>query len=575
MIALYLAPPSAKGRAAAREDRVPPAPAQTGTEPTVILSDSSDTYYGLALEIAGNEEIPVVHSLEDLFAADPRFVLWILSPGAFSDSLLVRFGLAVEERELPFSWGIITGSTVGSARRLYERSCSPVGNLSSVHAREGVTIVRNDGEDERVPLDRSSLSRVMAGSRYLVFSGHGGGRYWRIDKDRLLAEDDIPPLPPLAVTTGACSTFRPWVDGSIALAFTDAGAAAYAGFLYSPAPFYLMGHPDGFPLQHAWTGFTVGDIVAIQNRGSMKGFAAYPFYHLLGDPRLAFRSKAPYRLVEDRREGDKRTLVYADAPSGFLPVRIVGGGSYDYIEIAGVSSSGARDHFYNGALEMMRRGGDLYVLFDHEGGGFTVLLERTPPRARVLIDGLADAFDHTYIFLPSTNSTIFLLIVSASVLLGTIWFVLRKGLVIRGAREALAIGISFALLKAAYALVRMDRISVVSYDVEFNPYYIVGVSILAGCGALFFLNVRSRLWKAASLLIAGFPNWAIAGFWCAGITYINLFEAVPRIGTRLYRYPIGLLPAIVFGLETLVLLLLLMFLERRICGRPYRDIHVE
>jgi hypothetical protein len=140
---------------------------------------------------------------------------------------------------------------------------------------------------------------------------------------------------------------------------------------------------------------------------------------------------------------------------------------------------------------------------------------------------------------------------------------MRKGLRISMFREALAIGSSLALLKAVYVLARMDHISIVSYDCAFNPYYIVGVFVLTGCGTLFFFNVRSRFWKAASLLVATFPTWAIAGFWLAGIAYINLFGASPRLGTQLYRYSIGILPAIAFAAEILILLPVLLALDRR------------
>ncbi len=182
---------------------------------------------------------------------------------------------------------------------------------------------------------------------------------------------------------------------------------------------------------------------------------------------------------------------------------------------------------------------------------------------RPLYDGITNALDHAYVFLPSTNGTTFLLIVSACVLFGTIWFVMRMGLKVSMFREALLVGAGLALLKALYAILRVDHVSVVSYDCSFDPYFFVGAFVLAGCGALFFFNVRSRFWRAASLLVATFPTWVIAGFWIAGITYINHFGASQSLGTRLYRYSIGLLPAIAFAAESLVLLAAVTLLSRR------------
>jgi hypothetical protein len=542
-----------------------PARSEAGARHTVVFGDSSDAYYGLALEIAEREGITLVRSVDELFASDAVFVLWVLSPGAFNDSVLTRFGTAMAERELPAAWGIITGSTVELARGLYERLFSFSGDLARVDAREGTIFIGRENTEER--LDAGNLSRVLAETEYLVFSGHGGSRYWRLDDHTLYGANEIPPLPPVVVTAGACNTFKPWIDGSIALAFTDRGAAWYAGYLFSPAPYYLIGHPDGFPLRCTWPGFPAGLVAAIQNAGSMKGFAALPFYHVLGDPRLAFLPEPPYRLVDDHGSGDQRTLIFSGAPAGFIPVRIDGGAPYGFVEIAGVSSAGENDYFYNSKLQTMKIGDDLLLFFEHEGGDFTVRLERKPHPMRPLTDGLTDALDHAYVFLPSTNGTTFLLIVSACVLLGTIWFTMRKGFMISGFSRALAVGAGLALLKAAYALLRIDHSSIVSYDCTFNPYYIVAAFVLAGCGALFFFNVRSKFWKTASLLVATFPAWTIAGFWIAGITYINIFGASPRLGARLYHYSIGLLPAIAFVVEALILLAALTALSLPIARR--------
>jgi len=527
---------------------------------TVVLTDPSDAYYALAAEIAGEEGIPLAGTIDELPRSGPICVLWVLSPGSFSDSVLARFGVAMRERDVCVSWGIITGSTIELARGLYRRVFSFGGRLARVDARSG-SIFRGD-EAERDDLDAERLSGALSETDYLVFSGHGGATFWRLDDAMRFGAERIPHVPPVVVTTGACSTFRPWVDGSIALAFADRGAAMYAGFVFSPAPYYLIGHPDGFPLRYTWPDFPAGLVAAAQNAGAMKGFAALPFYHLLGDPRLAFRSGPPYELEEDREAGDFRTLVFTGAPAGFVPVRVAGGAAYEFVEIVGVASESVGDFFYNGRLQTLRAGGDLLLLFEHRGGDFTVRLERKAHPLRPLKDGLLDALDHAYVFLPSTNGTTFLLIVSACVLFGTVWFTMRKGFRIRLFGPALATGVGIALLKGIYALVRVDRVSIVSYDCAFNPYFVVGASVLAGCGIVFFFNVCSRFWRGASLLVATFPTWAIAGFWLAGIAYINLFGASPGLGTPLYRYSIGLLPAIAFTVELVFLVAVLAALER-------------
>ncbi len=531
----------------------------------MVLTDSSDAYYELAEEIAEGEGIPLVGAIDLLPVSGPICVLWVLSPASFGDSILTRFGVVMRDREGCAWWGIVTGATVDRARRLYRRQFSFGGGRALVDANRDSIFTGVGAAAEA--LDAERLSDMAGETDYLVYSGHGGATYWRLDEATLFGADRIPSLPPVVVTTGACRTFRPWIDGSIALAFADSGAVWYAGFLFSPAPYYLIGHPDGFPLVYTWPGFSAGLVAAVQNAGSMKGFAALPFYHVLGDPRLAFRSEPPYTLVDDRTAGDTRTLDFSGAPAGFVPVRVPGAAVYGFVEVVGVASESIRDYFYNARLQTLRVGDDLLLLFEHGGGDFTVRLERNAPFPRPLTDGLVDAFDHAYVFLPSTNGTTFLLVVASCVLFGTIWFAMRKGLRIRCLGPAFAAGAAIAIVKAVYALVRIDRVSIVSYDCSFNPYFVVGAFVLAVCGAILFFNVRSRFWKGASLLVATFPAWTIAAFWLAGIAYINLFGASRILGTPLYRYSIGLLPAIAFGMEVLVLLAVLASVERLCCGR--------
>ena len=47
---------------------------------TLILADPEDPYYPLAEEIAGQEGLPIAHTLDEALAQDPSFLLWIISP---------------------------------------------------------------------------------------------------------------------------------------------------------------------------------------------------------------------------------------------------------------------------------------------------------------------------------------------------------------------------------------------------------------------------------------------------------------------------------------------------------------
>ena len=64
----------------------------------VILADPGDPYYGLAIEMAGHENLSIVHSLDEVLDREPAFLLRVVSPGRLSDRVLVDFGRAMRDR---------------------------------------------------------------------------------------------------------------------------------------------------------------------------------------------------------------------------------------------------------------------------------------------------------------------------------------------------------------------------------------------------------------------------------------------------------------------------------------------
>jgi hypothetical protein len=519
---------------------------------TVILSDSSDAYYELACEISRAEQIDLVHSREEITRSSPVFVIWVVSPGGLSEADIVAVGEEFRSGDTPSSWGIITGSTLDMARELYRRSPSGKTAYSLIDARRGVIVLHENGSEQTYPLESEGLSRIFRKTACLAFSGHGGGSYWRLSEEFLLTADDIPPLPPLVVTSGACGAFDLRNEKSIALGFTDRGAAAYAGFLYSPAPHYLFGHPYGFPLRNTWPGFPIGFVVSMQGRATLDSYAGFPFFCLLGDPRLAFRSSAPYRLVEDDMLGEVRRIRFAGTPRGCIPVRIEGGASYDFVEVLGLASAGEGDLFYNSKLQMMDLRDDKLLLLTHEGGGLEIRLHPRAPLLWRATDFVSDALDHAYVYMQQAGGGIFFIVVAVCVLFATLWFTFHIGLKPAGFRAALLIGVIFSASKGLYALFRAGRASIVSLPLAVEPHFYVGAFVLTGCGALLFFNVRKARWKTAAVLVATFPTWAVAAFWLAGIAYVNIFGASPRIGMNIYSYALGLVPAFAFAAECIL-----------------------
>ncbi|MGD9147984.1 MAG: hypothetical protein PVI80_20625, partial [Anaerolineae bacterium] len=402
-------------------------------ESTLLLADPADPYYSLAQEIAEVEGFPLVHTLPEVLAQNPVFLLWIVSPGYLSDAALVDLGLATLDRPSAISAGIITGSTLDDARALWLRASDVRGERvfaanaenPAGHIPAGITIF--DGPETTVqPLTLANLTGRLQEADYLTFTGHGGTGYLVLDADTKLRPGRIPPLLPAVIATGSCNTFRPWEDGSIALDFVDKGAAAYAGFAYSPNAGYLIGAYRGVPFRYTWPDFPIGHAVQVQNHGTLQGFAQIPYYFLLGDPRIALQAAPVYRQVEAQTSAGTLTISYADAPAGVIPLRIPGGARFSYVEISGAGAAWENEPFYNSRLQMTDIGSDKFVLFEHKGGDFELQLRSRPPWYWVPADILVDALDGTLLFLQEGGGDLLLLIAGLLAMVPVAVFLLRK-----------------------------------------------------------------------------------------------------------------------------------------------------
>lgn len=524
--------------------RVAPAP-----DSVVVLADPEDPFYPLAGEIATAEDAALVDSLEDALARDPEYLLWVTSPSWMSDQAVVDFGLALGARDSVVSVGILSGSTMEDARQLWQRGGDVEGRLvvvanaanPSAHILSNIIALGRGGIGLH-PLTLTNLTYYLERADYLTFTGHGAGSHLELDSETWLRPSDIPELSSIVVTTGSCNTFRIWEEGSLALAFADRGAAAYAGFAYSPNEGYLLGEFHGAPLRYTWPGFPVGHVIRLQNKGTVRGFASFPYYHLLGDPRIALQSEPPYELVADSVEGGSRTLSYSGAPEGFIPVRISGGAGYGFVDIPGVASASKSDPFYNARLQTADIGDDKLVLFEHDGGDFTIRLEQQPSLPWLVFDVLSDSLDHTLVYLPPTGGDLIALFLG-----GLAWLTILR--VARRAGEARSrllasagTGVVVAALHGAYVWARLDDVTITSKSVEFSLVAVVGTFLVAGAGAFVFLSARSWRGKALALIVGTMVTWVAMLFSLALVVVVNhlLFER--ELGTDLYNHALGLLP---------------------------------
>jgi hypothetical protein len=502
--------------------------------------------------MATAEGLPIVHSLDEALARQPAFLLWVVSPDRLSDQAMIDFGLTMRERSAAVSMGIISGATLEDAQALWQRAtvvrgerlyavnaANPSGNI-----RAGIAKVEGTGKSYQ-PLTKTNLIQGLQQADYLTFTGHGSSRYLRLDDETTLRAADLPALPPLVVATGSCNTFRPWEEDSIALAFVGRGAAAYAGFAYSPNEGYLMGEFDGLPFRYTWPDFPIGHVVQAQNRGALQGFASLPYYHLLGDPRLALQAEAPYRLLSVQAENGNQVQHYADAPPGVIPVRVPGGARYAFVEVPGVGVAWRGEPFYNARLQMIDVGEDKFVLLEHQGGDFSLHLRARPPWLRVAADLVLDALDGTLLFLQDNGGSILLLGMGAVALGIAAVLLLRRRASAGALLPAALTGLAFAALHGFYALARMDRISVTSKGVEFSLLAPASTFVLAGCGAFFFLRAASWRGRAAAMALATLGALAPAGFLLLVLGVADDVLMGQHLGVGLWNCRLGLQPLLV------------------------------
>jgi hypothetical protein len=546
-----------------------PAGAAGAQESAVVVAEAGDAYYPLAQEIVRAEGLPLVHSLEEALARAPAYVLWVVAPSNLSAEVLAGAGLALGEAPATPSLGtpslgIISGATPADARALWQRAGGERGARAIAanaanpqgHIEAGITVVEGDGVATTRPLTKAGLVGALQEADYLTFTGHGGPGWLGLEKGVALRSGDVPPLGPVAVATGSCNTFHLWEEDSLPLALVAQGAAAYAGFLFSPNEGYLVGEFGGLPWRYTWPAFPIGHAVQVQNQGTLQGFAQFPYYFLLGDPRLALQAEAPYELVAAEAEGAWLELAFAGAPAGFVPVRIPGGADYRFVEIPGVGAAWQDGPFYNARLQMANVGADKLLLFEHEGGDFRLRLRNGPPAPWLVGDLVLDALDQVLLYLKQAQEMT--LPLAGVLLLVAVWRRWRhRGTVGAGWAAGLLpaglVGLGFAAAHGLYAAIRLEQVTITSKEVALAPTALAATFLLAGCGTLFYLEARTWRGRAVALLIGSSGALAPGLFGLGAIGLANLVVWQKGLGTALWNYRLGLLSLIAFGLECALL----------------------
>jgi hypothetical protein len=406
-------------------------------------------------------------------------------------------------------------------------------------------------------------------SDYVTFTGHGSRHWLALEADTKLMADEIPPLPAVVVATAACNTFRPWEENSIALAFADQGAAAYAGFVYSPNAGYLIGAYEHLPMRYTWPEYPIGHVVQVQNQGALQGFASFPYYYLLGDPRIALQADTPYTIIADEATGTNRTLTLTGAPSGMVPVIIPDGAPYRFVDVPGVTAAWARGPFYNARLQMADIGPDKFLLVTHKEGDLTLKLRTQPPVLWLTGDLLRDSLDAVFLFTTQHDGDITFL-VGGLVLWALGGLLLRKRATRQVLLLAMLVGLGFTALHAIYGLARSGQVTITSKYIYFDPLSLPGTFLVTSCGAFIFLTARRCLGRLVGLLVAASQPLFVALAGTLLLTIANRFFMAPELGASLWNLNIGWQ-----AVPALILLLVLFGILIGMLGRVHDSIAKE
>jgi hypothetical protein len=345
------------------------------------------------------------------------------------------------------------------------------------------------------------------------------------------------------------------------------------GFLHSPFG-YLIGEPKDFPLQYTWPDYPIGHLIQVQARGLNQGLIAWPYWMMLGNPRLALRDAPPYQVISDMGTGDERILKLTGLPPGVVPIRISEGTPYNYVHIPGIGRAYRGDPFYDPELQMVDIGPHKYLLAAQGGGDLEVRLFRRTPLWWPATDVLQDALDHTTIIHHVQGSLLPSLLLAALVGIAVLWRVIRHpGMRVEHWGVALTAGLGLTLLRTLYALFRQGHLAsmYVSYlrtiglSWEVNPVILIATGIACTGSTWLFLSSRSRWARALAGLFIIAPTSIVALNWLGLNLTLNILARHYYGGVPLYGYAVGTMALIVAMMEATAVTLLI-----RIAGRRQR-----
>jgi hypothetical protein len=559
-------------------------------EETIVLADPNDRYYELARLIAEEEHSPIVSDLDSLLQFNPRFVLLVASPVNLDQVRLLEIGGFFRAHDRYPAVGIITGSTEREAKLLWERGgllaegdwyLAGDTTKGQLVFEPSVTRLGRDPEETN-PLSRESLLDVLGHAGFLYWARHASPRSWFWDTEShgsasvsVVRAGDLREIAPLAIYTPSCSSLQPSVAGSIALAFADAGAAAYIGHLFSPVTnAFLMRRGNSVPGLYSWREVPLGVVAQIQNRMSGRASFRTPALFMLGDPRTYLQPARPYEILSDTiLENGNRVIHGRSDVDGVLALGIPGAAGRRFVSSRGAGSASDDDFFYNNRLQTLDLGPDKYVLFMHAGGEFELELRPRPPLGWRFGDAIIDALDQSWAAIgPAYEWPLSVAFIAVP---GVIFLIrwLRRRAAIRHYATGFIAGAAFAALRVAYLFARLDRYSVNATVPHISVVNILmgftAMTMTVGVGLSLILDARRVIGRVTGYVFAVLPQLAVCGLYAFNITATNsLYATRASVPGGIWKYHAVWLLLVALLVEMVAVVCISLVVRRRAAMRP-------
>ena len=538
----------------------------------VVLSVEGGTYHPLAVEIAESEHTSLATTWDGALVDSPDTILWVISPEELSDATIIEAGHALKTQSMLPSVGLISGNSLESARALWQRGRQLRANLETdtprvfmaangVHPTAGttepvLTLFAKGKPAETRAMDLETFKEAIQQADYVYFAGHGGDSYLRVDPQTKLETGNLPETTSAIIESMGCQTMRPWSGDSIAIDFVENGATAYAGFAYSPLAGYITGGLRDMPFRYTWPGFPIGAVAALENRAAMQSYADFPFFFVLGDPRAALNTAPLYDISGNPVDsGASRLYSYRNAPAGLIPVRIPDGGEFHYVNVKGITDTADGDPFFNSRLQAASRNGDKYILFNHQGGDFTIELREEPPLLWWPSRLLTASWDDVALFSPLNGGN--WIVVVCGLITTAIMFIREYG---RGGKgrdlrliPAILCAFVITLILGVYQILRLPVTTVNTKAMYFDPLWLAGVFLLTFSANSLYTLSKKWLTKVLALCIGILPALLPTVFALGIVGGTNLL-ITQKIGAPIYNYQTGLQPLIAAAIWLIILI---------------------